>query len=398
MTLTEHQLESYADILINFALNSGKGIQKGEVVFLQVPECAKPLLPHLQKATLRAGAHYLTQFIPDNLDRLFYEHANEEQLTFFPAPFLRGRVEQADHFLSIIAETNKHELKGIDPKKLMRRSEVFKPYKDWRDEKEKAGKMTWTLALYGTDAMAREAGISLDAYWNQIIKACYLDYPNPHERWSEIFAEIDRVRNKLDALRIEKLLVKSKGTDLTIGLGPGRRWLGGSGRNIPSFEVYTTPHADKTEGHITFNQPLYRYGNLIRGIRLEFKNGRVIKAGAEEGEPLLKEMIATSGADKIGEFSLTDKRLSRIDTFMAETLFDENMGGPYGNTHIALGAAYKDAYPGDAAALSEKDWLALGYNDSVVHTDIISTENREVAATLKDGTERLIYADGQFTL
>lgn len=394
-----HQiLERYAHLLVNFALRGGEGIKKGDVVYLQVPECAKPLLKELQIAVLKAGGHYITHFIPDDTTRHFYEHASDEQLSFFPDKYLRGRVEQVNHFLTIIAETNKHELKGIDPKRIMARSSAFKPYTTWRTEKENRGQLTWTLALYGTEAMAREAGITLEAYWDQIIKACYLDHEHPVERWRDITQEVDRIRHTLNELKIDKIRVKAKGTDLTVGIGPGRNWLGGTGRNIPSFEVFISPDARRTEGHITFNQPLYRYGSLIKNVYLEFSNGHVSKATASEGQDLLKEMIATKGADRIGEFSLTDKRLSRIDTFMAETLFDENIGGPHGNTHIALGAAYKDSYPDDPSTLTEEEWTALGYNDSVVHTDIVSTENREVTATLANGTEKLIYKDGQFLI
>src|SRR5690606_8240392 len=108
-------------------------------------------------------------------------------------------------------------------------------------------------------------------------------------------------------------------------------------------------------------------------------------------------MIATEGADKLGEFSLTDARHSRITRFMAETLFDENIGGEFGNTHIALGKSYHGCYAGEEAELNdEKLAEQLGYNDSSVHTDIISTTNRTVTATLADGSQKVIYKDGQF--
>jgi len=110
-------------------------------------------------------------------------------------------------------------------------------------------------------------------------------------------------------------------------------------------------------------------------------------------------MIAQENADKVGEFSLTDKRHSRITKFMATTLFDENMGGAFGNTHIALGNAYKDTYTGDMATVSEEQWAEMGYNSCPkVHTDIISTANRTVTATLPGGAEKVIYKDGQFVL
>lgn len=83
---------------------------------------------------------------------------------------------------------------------------------------------------------------------------------------------------------------------------------------------------------------------------------------------------------------------------MGETLFDENTGGKYGNTHIALGHAYKDSYPGDLAKVKKEQWEKMGFNDSPIHTDIISTTNRTVTATLVGGKEMVIYKDGKFTL
>jgi len=83
---------------------------------------------------------------------------------------------------------------------------------------------------------------------------------------------------------------------------------------------------------------------------------------------------------------------------MATTLFDENVGGKYGNTHIALGKAYKDSYPGKMDNVSKNQWDKMGYNDSSVHTDIVATSNREVIAFLSDGKEKVIYRDGKFLI
>ena len=209
---------------------------------------------------------------------------------------------------------------------------------------------------------------------------------------------METYRRKLNRLDAESFHVYGPDVDLRIRLGEKRRWVGGSGRNIPSFELFCSPDWRGTEGWITFNQPLYRYGNLITGIELEFKHGRVVRARAKRNERVLKEMIKTKNADKMGEFSMTDRRLSRITKFMAETLFDENMGGPHGNTHIALGKSIHDSYNGNPSKLTKKDWTRLGFNTSSVHTDIISTSPRTVTAHLKDGTERVIYKHGQFTL
>lgn len=391
-------LEKYADVLVNFAINDGRGIQKGEVVYLEIPECAKPLLVALQKAVLKSGAHYITHYLPDETARHFFELAGEHQLDFFAEHHYKGRVAQGDHSIAILAETNKKELEGIDPKKIMRRSKAHKPYHDWKRDKESAGKYTWVLALYGTEAMAKEAGLSIEEYWKQIIKACYLDKDKPVEEWRKTFVELERLKTSLNEMEIEKLHLVSEGTDLIIGLGKDRKWMAGSGRNIPSFEVFISPDWRKTEGHISFDLPLYRYGNLIEGIYLEFKEGKIVKATAKKGENVLKEMIATENADKVGEYSLTDSRLSKIDKFMAETLFDENFGGEYGNTHLAVGAAYKDSFPGDPTQVSKEEWEKMGYNDSVVHTDMMATKNREVTAYLADGSKKIIYKDGKFVI
>lgn len=391
-------LDKYADVLIKFALNSGNGVKSGEVVFLQVPESAKPLLVSLQRSVLKAGAHPIIQYLPDEMSREFYQLASPDQLKFFPATFMKGRVKQADHFLMILAETNYHELEGIDPHLIMERNLVFKPYKDWRDKKENNGKLTWTIGLFPTPAMAAEAKMTLCQAWQQVIKACYLNFSDPVKKWQKVQKKSETIRQKLNKLEIVGVNIKAKDTDLNITIGQNRQWLGGGGRNIPSFEIFTSPDWRGTNGHIFFDQPLYRQGNLIKNIRLVFKDGKVVEAAAGYGEKFLQELIKIENSDKIGEFSLTDKRFSKIDKFMAETLYDENFGGPFGNTHIALGSSYKDTFTGNLNKLSDKEWQDLGYNDSSVHTDIIATSNRVVTATLKSGKQIVLYKDGQFQI
>lgn len=389
-------LKKYAELLINFALWSGKGVKKGDVVMLSVPESAKAILIHLQQAVLKAGAHPMIHFIPEGLSRLYFENASVEQLKWQPEAYLLERVKTVTHFVSIISTNDKFELKGVDSSKIMTAQKAIKFYIDARNKKENENKLTWTLALFGTEAMAKEVGMSLEEYWDQIIKGCYLNCADPISEWKKVFKEIKKTQDYLNSLEIDSLKITGDDVNLTIKIGKSRKWLGGSGRNIPSFELFITPDCRGTEGCIKFNQPLYRYGNLIEGINLEFKNGEVISAKAKKNEALLKEMIAVEGANKVGEFSLTDKRLSHINKFMAETLFDENMGGEYGNTHIALGSGYKDSYIGDPSKLTKKDWIKIGFNESAIHTDIVSTTNRQVEAILVSGEKVVIYKNGEF--
>jgi len=391
-------LDTYADILINFGLNGGKGIKKGEVVFLEVPECAKPLLFSLLKSVLTAGAHPIIQYLPDGLDPHFLSYATEEQLSFFPAKFLKGKIKEADHFVKIIADTDLHELEGIDPQKIMQKNIAMKPFLDWRNRKEINGKLSWTLGLYPTQAMAKEAGMTLKSAWEQIIRACYLDHQHPLDRWRQIESDSQTILKKLNHLPINSLRIQAKNTDLIIGLDKHRKWLSGGGCNIPSFEVFISPDCHRTSGHISFSLPLYRYGNQITDIYLEFKDGHVVSSSATKGESVLKKMIATKNADMVGEFSLTDIRFSKINRFMAETLYDENFGGKYGNTHLALGMSFHESYTGNPKKVTGDQWKIMGFNDSVIHTDIISISDRVVTATLDNGQQIIIYKKGRFTL
>ncbi len=391
-------LKKYADVLVKFALNSGKGVKKGEVVQCIVPDVAKPMLLALQQSILKSGAHPLLRLIPTGASKPFYQLANEKQLTFFPRKYLKARVELIDHSIGIHAEHDLHELKDVDPKKIMRSAESKKKIREWIDDKEYVGKFTWTLAIYGTPAFAKEAKLTLKDYWQQIIKACFLDFDNPVSQWRKVFSEQERVKKALNSLPIDRLHVKGKNINLWLSFGKKRRWVGGSGRNIPSFEIFTSPDWRGTEGFIFFNQPLYRYGTLIKGVRLEFKKGKVVKATAKKGEKTLRTMLKRKGADKVGEFSLTDSRVSRISKFMANTLFDENIGGKFGNTHIAVGSSYKDTFAGDPKLVKKNEWKKLGYNESGEHCDVISTEDRTVTAILQNGKKIIIYKDGKFTV
>jgi aminopeptidase len=396
-------LDRYASVLVDFALGGGNGVQPGEVVRVVAPESAKPLYAALNRAVWRAGAHALGSYQPDddpevNLARDFYDLASEQQLDYVPGSYMRGLVDQIDHQVTVIAPGDPRSLDTVDPARIMRRGEAMRTLLDWRNEKENAGRFTWTLGLYGTPGMAAEAGMDVEEYWEQIVHACFLDSEQPLERWREVGERLEATREWLDSLDIERVHVEGEDADLWVSVGEQRRWLGGRGRNIPSFELFTSPDWRGTEGWIYCNQPLYRYGNLVKGIRLTFADGRVTHASAEENERVLTEMIATEGADRVGEFSLTDRRFSRITRFMAQTLYDENVGGAYGNTHIALGRSYQDAYTGDPAPLSQGDWQRLGFNNSSVHTDIVSTTDRIVTATLRGGGERVIYRDGEFQI
>ncbi|OGV96520.1 thermophilic metalloprotease (M29) superfamily [Microgenomates group bacterium RBG_16_45_19] len=391
-------LQKYADLLVNFALNSGRGVKPGEVVQVLVPDVAKPFYGALQRSILQAKAMPLMRLLATGFERDYFNLANQEQLKFFPKAYLKARVKLLDHTISILADKDLKALRRVPPAKIMTHAEAQKPYRIWLFDKEYEGKFTWTVALYGTPAMAKEANLSLTDYWQEIIRACYLDDEQPVKQWQRLETEIKRLTRRLNQLEIETIKITGEGVNLTISLGQQRRFIGGGGRNIPSYEIFTSPDWRGTEGEISFNQPLYRYGNLIQGITLYFHQGKVVKATAKQGQNLLREMLKRPNANKIGEFSLTDKRFSRIRHFMANTLFDENIGGSQGNSHIALGMSYKDAFAGNPKQLGTKLAKSLGFVDSGEHCDIVSTNKRQVDVRLVKGRWLTIYADGSFLI
>src|ERR1700761_4293798 len=264
-------LQRYGDLLINYALGGGDGIEPGDVVLVHGPESAKPLFAECCRVVWRSGGHVLQDFVPDadastNLVADFVSLAGPEQLSWFPATYLRGRVDQVDHLAYITCEADPHALRGVDAAKLMARQSAFAPLMEWEDEKESAGRFSWTIGLYPTERMAAEARLSLDEYWGEVVRACFLDDPDPKARWRTVKDQVDTFTSALNALPIDRLHVRGPDADLWLTLGDRRRWVGGSGRNIPSFECYTSPDWRGTEGGIRFSEPLYTHGSLIRGV------------------------------------------------------------------------------------------------------------------------------------
>ncbi len=396
-------LERYADLLVNWALGGGAGISPGETVCVNASEDAKPLFIEVSKAVWRAGGNVIPRYMPADdaelsFNRAFYELASEQQLDFFPERWLLSLIEQSDHLLHIVGERDPHALAAVDPVRIMRHQQTLGPLIAAQDAKESRGELSWTVALYGTEAMAAEAELTLERYWEQITKACFLDDSDPVARWRAVTEQVHGFRDALNALPIERLRMQGPDCDISFTLGERRRWVAGGGRNVPSFEVFTSPDWRGTDGWIRFSEPLYAFGQLVRGAELRFENGLVVHADAAHNGALLRQLVATENADRVGEFSLTDRRVSRIDHFMASTLYDENVGGPFGNTHLAVGLSLPVAYDGDPSQLGPEDRERLGFNTSTVHTDIVSTTDRTVTATLSDGSQRVIYADGQFQL
>ena len=392
-------LEKYANVMVNFALRSGKWINPWDVVFVQIPECAKPFYIPLQTAILKAWWHPIMQYLPDGVARSFYENASDEQLSFAPEEYLKWRVESMTHLIRVISYADLHDLDGVDPSKIMKRIKSSKEYRNLRDKKENEWKFSRTGCMYGTKAMADEAWLSLEEYRNQIISACFLDELDPIKKWKEVFSETSRVRDRLNELKLEYVHVIWEDENLKIKIWSDRLWVSWLGSNIPSFEVFTSPDCRDVNWRIKCNQPLYRYWNLVEWIRLEFKDWKLIKASADKNDNILHEMIKIEWMDHIWEFSLTDSRVSRITHFMAETLFDENVWWEFWNTHIALWRWFDECCIWDRKQLDNLEFKkSIWLNWSDEHVDVISTANRKVIWIMANGDEILIYEDWKFVI
>ncbi len=398
-TPNQEILEKYADVLVNFALREGKWINPWDVVYLEIPECAKPFLIPLQTAILSAWWHPIINYLPDWVARNFYENSSDEQLSFVAEEYRKWKIKAFTHKIRIISDSDLHELDGIDPSKIMKKAKADRSLRYLREKKEREWKFSRVGCLYATESMAKEAGLSLEEYRNQIIDACFLNESDPIKKWREISTEKCRIRDKLNWLKLEYVHVIGPDEDLKVKIWGDRLWNASIWSNIPSFEIFTSPDCRDVNWRIRCNQPLYRYGTLVEWIRLEFKDWKVIKASADKNEDILHEMVKIEWMDRLWEFSLTDARISRITHFMAETLFDENVGWEYGNTHVALGLWFDECYAWDKSKLDDPEYKkSIWLNFSAEHVDVISTAKRNVVWILPDWEEILIYKDWKFVI
>ena len=398
--LTEKQLNNYADVLI-WGLKTARArkYKPNDIVLVRYNLEALRLAEILQGRLLEMGVHPVLRLLATAvMERTFYKAANDRQLVF-EAPGERELYSKLNGSIFLYAPESLTHLQDIDSARIAKTMIARKPLKDIMFKREEQGDLGWTLCTLPTPQIAKHAGLSLRQYTDQVVRACYLNAKDPVGAWQEIYGRAQEIKKRLNGMKIKSYRIESKGIDLTIAHGERRRWIGISGHNIPSFELFISPDWRGTEGVFYANQPSYRSGNLVKGVRLEFKKGSVVNMAASMNAAFVQKQLGMdAGANKIGEFSLTDTRFSKIDRFMADTLYDENYGGAYGNCHIAVGSSYSDTYAGNPAELTQKKKAALGFNDSALHWDLVNTEDKVVTAQLAGGKKTVIYEKGRFTV
>ncbi|MBN1880449.1 aminopeptidase [bacterium] len=334
------RLEKWAEVIVDFCTQ----VQAGERVEITGEIQGEPLMLALYKRCLERGAFPVLRPVFSEAAEIFYHTANETQLTDV-SPVSIFDAENTQVSLHVLAESNTRNLTGIDPAKVSKVRKARQHLSRIRKET-----IRWNITSYPTHAYAQDAAMSIRDLAELVFSAGFLNRPDPLKAWQNLREKQRVIAAMLTGTRTFR--VETKGCDLSMGV-EGRRICESSGAvNMPDGEIYTGPVENAVNGRIKFSFPGYFMGQVVEGIELEFKNGRVISATADSNEVFLREMLETDeGAHYIGELGIgTNWGVTR---FTKNLLFDEKMGG---TIHLALGDAYRET---------------LGENRSAIHWDIL---------------------------
>lgn len=398
--------------LAEVAVRVGLGLQPGQELVMTAPVETLKLARLITDAAYRAGASLVTTIFSDDQQALSrYRNASPETFDTAPGWLYEGMAaayRSGAARLAIVGD-DPNLLAGQDTALVARanraRAKAYRPAL----ELITSSAINWTLVPAAVPAWARamfpdlaEAD-AMDRLWSAIFAATRIDSPDPVAAWAGHNQALIARRRMLTERRFAALRFQGPGTDLTVGLADGHAWMGGQSKaangavgnpNIPTEEVFTTPHALRTEGHVTATKPLAYQGTLIRDIRVTFANGAITEAHASTGEDVLNRMIeADEGARRLGEVALVpaSSPISASGLLFFNTLFDENAA-----SHIALGQAYRKCFV-DAETLTDADFTARGGNTSLIHVDwMIGSPRINVDGLDSTGTAQPVMRAGEW--
>ncbi len=330
--MRDPRLEKLADVLVGYSAR----VQKNNLVRLNGPAIATPLIVELYRKVLQAGAHPLVRVTPDELPETLYKLAGEEQLKYLN-PINAFEVEHLDCSIGIWGEENTKALTNCDPKKMGAAATARKVITDRFLKRAAEGKLHWCGTQYPTQASAQDAEMSLAEYEDFVFKAGLLHLPEPVAAWKEISRRQQKLVDFLNGMN-DYHVVAANGTDIRMSVA-GQTWINCDGHeNFPDGEVFTGPLLDSVNGTIHFSFPAVHHGHEVHDVRLTFKDGKVTDAGASKGEEFLISMLdMDAGSRMLGECAIgTNYAITR---YTKNTLFDEKIGG---TVHFALGAGYPE--------------------------------------------------------
>jgi aminopeptidase len=405
----DRTLEKYAELIVKVGLNLRAGQR---LLVIKTPLEAAPLARHIAASAYKAGARLVDVIYNDDqilLQR--FNHAPRDSFEEYPGwlpQLIKETFENGDALLSFNSD-DPDLLKGQDPALVgtyfKTRLSHIRKYQDLL----MVNASNWSVSAYPAPSWAAKVFPDLQGeervskLWQAIAKACRLDADDPVAAWREHDRQLHARRELLNRRQYTALKYRAPGTDLTVGLPEGHRWMGGhatSGNgidfipNLPTEEVFTLPHKDRIEGTVRASLPLSYQGALIENFQLSFKSGRVVDFKAERGEEFLREILDTDeGARRLGEVALVPQNSPIASSRMLffNTLFDENAA-----SHLALGRAYRFTMQG-GEDLTDEEFAVRGGNYSMAHVDfMIGSDEMDIDGVLPDGREEPLMRAGNW--
>lgn len=366
--MSDPRLAIWARVICEYSVE----VRPGDRAFIHTTPAATPLVLEVAREILQRGGY--PQFVIDlpGVHDVFLQYASDEQLKTEP-PFKKMGIHEFEVRIRIAADTNTKELGGADP---VRTSKYWTAQNMTNTfmQRHASGALRWCVTQFPTEAYAQDADMSLREYEDFVFGSILLDHPDPLASWRKVAA---RQQKLVDWLKGKKRIqIKGPNCELTVGID-GRTFVSADGkRNLPDGEIFTGPEETVTEGWIRFTYPAIYRNREVDGVELEFKKGRVVKAGARKGEDfLIGTLDADEGARTLGEFAIGTN--AGIQRFTRNILFDEKIGG---TIHVAVGAGYPDTG---------------SKNVSSVHWDMIC-DTRDGTELAADGA--LFYRNGEFVI
>jgi aminopeptidase len=351
------RFDKLARLLVEYSTR----LKRNENVLIEAFDVPDEMTIALIRAARKAGAIPFVQIQRAQVNREIALKALDRQLNLAARHEL-ARMKKMDAYIALRGSNNITELSDVPVNKMQLIAKKMRPVTDQRVKKTK-----WVVLRWPTPSMAQLASMSTEAFENFYFDVCTLDY----RKLQPGMKALKRLMEKTG--RVE---VKAPGTDLRFSIKGIPAVICGGDRNIPDGEVFTAPVKDSVQGHITFNAPTIYQSVGFDGIRLEFRDGRIVDAKSNQTEKLNKILDSDPGARYIGEFSLAFN--PHILEPMRDILFDEKIAGSF---HFTPGQAYDEADNG---------------NRSQVHWDMVSIQRPDYGGGEIYFDGKLIRRDGEF--
>lgn len=400
------------DRLAEVAVRTGLNLQPGQDLVLTAPVGALPLVRRVAAAAYRAGAGLVSPILSDDGVTLArFDNAGDDSFDRAPGWLYQGMAAAYENGAArmAISADDPMLLADVDPAKVARagkaNSIAYKPALSKISNFE----INWSIVSYPSAGWAKRMFPDLAEdeavarLANAIFAASRVTNDDPVAAWAAHNAALRTRTQWLNGQRFSALHFTGPGADLTVGLADDHEWHGGASEakngvvcnpNIPTEEVFTTPHAARTEGYVRATKPLAHQGSLIEDIEVRFEAGRIIEAKASRGEAVLLKLLDTDeGARRLGEVALVphSSPISQSGLLFYNTLFDENAA-----CHIALGQCYSKCFL-NGADLSEDEVTAKGGNSSMIHVDwMIGGADTDIDGILPDGSTVPVFRKGEW--